>query len=77
MCRELFEEVGLTALEWRLLESKYYTYPDKTLYLHFYLVTQFSGSAQCREGQPLRRVSRSQLALYDFPEANMSIIELL
>lgn len=77
MCRELAEEVGLNALGYHLIESKFFDYGDTALHLHFYLVTQFSGQAQGREGQPIKWVSKEQLASYAFPDANKSIIEQL
>jgi 8-oxo-dGTP diphosphatase len=77
MCRELFEEVGLTALDYQLIESKFFDYGDSALDLHFYLVTQFSGEAQGKEGQPIKWVSKEQLALYEFPEANATVIKQL
>ena len=77
MCRELGEEVGLYAIDYQLLESKFFAYGDTALYLHFYLVTQFSGEAHGREGQPIKWVSKAQLALYEFPDANKTVIEQL
>ena len=77
MCRELIEEVGLTAIDYRLIESKFFDYGDTALQLHFYLVTQFSGRAQGREGQPIKWVSKTELALYEFPDANKTVIEQL
>lgn len=77
MCRELCEEVGLTALNYQLIASKNVVYADSELYLYFYLVDQFSGDAQSKEGQPIKWVSKAELALYDFPAANNSIIAQL
>jgi len=77
MRRELFEEVDLTVLEYQLLESKSFDYGDCFLYLHFYLVTDFSGEAKGKEGQAIKWVSKEQLALYEFPDANKTVIELL
>ena len=77
MCRELFEEVGLKAVDYQLIESKFFDYGDTQLYLHFYLVTQFSGEARGREGQPIKWVGKAELALYEFPDANKTVIEQL
>ena len=77
MCRELLEEVGLYATEYQLMESVFFDYVDTKLYLHFYLVTAFSGEARGCEGQPIKWISKAQLALYDFPKANKKIIEQL
>jgi 8-oxo-dGTP diphosphatase len=74
MCRELFEEVGLTAVDYQLLETKYFDYGDTALNLYFYLVTGFSGQAQGKEGQPIKWVSKAELASYEFPKANKTVI---
>ena len=77
MCRELHEDVGLIAKEYQLLQSNYFDYGDCALQLHFYLVKQFSGEANGLEGQPCKWVSKAQLSLYEFPEANKSVIAQL
>ncbi|WP_354624937.1 8-oxo-dGTP diphosphatase MutT [Psychromonas sp. MME2] len=77
MCRELKEEVGLIAQQYVLIESKLFNYSDAQLHLHFYLVTEFSGIATGREGQPIKWVSQAQLSLYEFPQANKSVIAQL
>lgn len=77
MCRELKEEVGIIALNYQLLESKFFDYGDKQLHLHFYLVDKFMGDASGIEGQEIKWMTKKELALYSFPEANRSIIELL
>ncbi|GLS89843.1 7,8-dihydro-8-oxoguanine-triphosphatase [Psychromonas marina] len=77
MCRELYEEVGLTASQYQLFEKLFFDYGDKQLNLYFYLVEDFTGEASGKEGQPLKWVSKSQLAEYAFPEANLSVIAKL
>lgn len=75
MCRELLEEVGLTATGYQLLQAKKFVYVDRLLSLHFYLITQFSGEAFGKEGQEFKWVSKAQLQAYPFPEANQSVID--
>lgn len=75
MCRELVEEVDLTATGYQLLEAKIFDYGDCLLSLHFYLVTQFFGEACAKEGQAFKWVSKAQLQAYSFPEANQSVID--
>jgi len=77
MLRELFEEVGVTATHFQLFEKLFFDYGDKQLNLHFYLIEAFTGEAFAKEGQPLRWVSKGQLADYDFPAANKQVIEKL
>ena len=77
MSRELFEEVGLTATQYHLFEKLFFDYGDKQLNLYFYLIEDFIGQACGKEGQPLQWVSKQQLANYEFPDANLSIIAKL
>ena len=77
MCRELVEEVGLIAVDYQLLETKFFDYGDAALNLHFYLVTDFTGIARGKEGQPINWVSKTELADYEFPKANQSVIDTL
>lgn len=75
--RELKEEINLevTASESWLEIS--HDYPDKAVYLHFWKVTGFEGEAKGLEGQEVRWVSVADLANYQFPEANVPVMEAL
>jgi len=77
MCRELFEEVGLVATQYNLLETLFFDYGDKQLNLHFYQIEEFTGQAVAKESQPIKWVSKGELALYDFPDANKGVIAKL
>lgn len=77
MRRELLEETGLVALEYQLLESISFDYDDLALDLYFYLVTEFSGEAQGKEDQLIKWVSKEDLLLHEFPDANKTVIEKL
>jgi len=75
LTRELEEEVGLTPTHVHHRTTVEHHYTDKTVRLHFYDVTEFSGCAQGREGQVVRWVPLSELAAYDFPAANQPIVD--
>ncbi|MFQ3175987.1 MAG: 8-oxo-dGTP diphosphatase [Psychromonas sp.] len=77
MLRELKEEVGITALDYRLLETTFFDYGDKQLNLNFFLVNQFTGEALAQEGQRMQWVSKAELLNYSFPDANAAIIKKL
>jgi len=77
MCRELKEEVGLTASEFTLFESLDFDYDDLSLTLHFFLVTGFTGEASELEGQEIKWIQPRELIDYDFPKANISVINKL
>tara|TARA_R110001583_G_scaffold67490_7_gene192903 strand:- start:10327 stop:10707 length:381 start_codon:yes stop_codon:yes gene_type:complete len=77
MIRELYEEVGLTATQYQLFEKLFFDYGDKKLNLNFYLITEFTGQASSKEGQPVKWVTKAALSDYDFPEANKNVISKL
>ncbi|ABM02993.1 8-oxo-dGTPase [Psychromonas ingrahamii 37] len=77
MLRELKEEVAITAVDYRLLESTFFDYGDKQLNLNFFLVSQFDGEALAQEGQRMEWVNKAELLTYSFPDANAAIIKKL
>ena len=54
-----------------------HSYLDKTVVLHTHLIEEFSGEPEGREQQPLQWVAVSALDKFDFPQANVAIIEAL
>jgi 8-oxo-dGTP diphosphatase len=77
LVRELLEELAIVVLAAKPLLQIDYDYPDKQVALKVWLVTDFEGDAEGREGQPLRWVAREHLHDYAFPAANLPIIEAL
>lgn len=76
--REIREEVGLEILHADYLGEIKHQYPDKSVHLLLYYVTQFSGKAACLEGQlDLKWVHTSELNPKDFPEGNQAIFPML
>lgn len=72
--RELHEELGIDVQACDFLLSHHHTYPTRHVELLFYRVTAFSGEPQGREGQPVRWVTKDTLQHYEFPPANLIII---
>ena len=72
--RELDEEIGIRVTEQVLFEHLEYDYPDKSLKFDFILVLDFVGDPYGREGQQGQWVTIKQLSNYDFPEANVPIL---
>ncbi|QIL88408.1 8-oxo-dGTP diphosphatase MutT [Microbulbifer harenosus] len=74
MTRELREEldIGVLAME-KLIEVRH-DYGDKQVFLDTWCVTEFSGEARGVEGQALAWVTASDLADYEFPDANQPIV---
>ena len=77
MLRELKEEVGLTATQYSLFDSLSFQYDEVNLNLHFYLVTAYQGEAASLEGQQIKWVTAAELNQYDFPKANLTVINKL
>ncbi|MDD9155907.1 8-oxo-dGTP diphosphatase MutT [Aliivibrio sp. S4TY2] len=74
LIRELYEEIGINSTELDLFESLNHDYSDKSLYFDFFTVTQFEDLPYGKEGQEGIWVSISDLKGYDFPEANVPVL---
>lgn len=77
LARELNEELGIEVQQSTPLIRVHHDYSDKSVLLDVWVVTQFSGSASGREGQPLRWVDPAELDASVFPQANLPIIKAL
>lgn len=77
LIRELWEEVGLTVSIAQLspLLVLEYDYPEKRVKLDVWLVDAPAGHAEGREGQQVRWVALGDLRQYQFPDANMPILQ--
>jgi 8-oxo-dGTP diphosphatase len=73
--RELQEEVGLTIHSSSQLMVIEHDYGDKCVTLDVHVVSNFSGEAHGAEGQQSAWVSIDKLDDYNFPAANIDIIE--
>jgi 8-oxo-dGTP diphosphatase len=73
--RELFEELGINTLAAKPLIKVSHDYSDKSVVLDVWVVTEFSGKAEGREGQEVRWIAPSDIDSYTFPDANLPIIE--
>lgn len=78
LIREIREEVGLEIHQCHLLGEITHQYPDKSVQLIIFQVTQFSGNASCLEGQlNMKWIEKDKLNPEDFPEANKNIFDLI
>lgn len=77
LARELFEELGVRVLEHRALVDLRHDYGDCRVRLDVHEILRYSGEPQGREGQPMRWVAAVELDGYDFPAANLPIVEAL
>jgi len=72
--RELKEELGITVISAHSLLTIKHDYPDISVQLHVYEVTEFLGSAKSHVNQPLKWVKPVELTRYTFPAANQPIV---
>ncbi len=81
LARELFEELGISDIQAEPLMHILYDYTDKKVYLDIWIIDQFSGQAQGKEGQQCEWVNLQDLlssqSQYQFPAANQPILERL
>lgn len=73
--RELDEELGIqiqSAHPWTTIT---HPYPEKTVILHIYRVTEWSGVASGREGQAIEWVAWHQVQDRPMPEADRALIK--
>ncbi|MCO1333675.1 8-oxo-dGTP diphosphatase MutT [Microbulbifer sp. OS29] len=75
LCRELLEEVAIEVQQLQPLLEVRHDYPDKTVLLDTWQVTQFSGEARGQEQQDIQWVSIAELDKFQFPDANQAIID--
>lgn len=73
--RELYEEVGLTIRQADPLIRVEHDYPAKQVLLDTWLVTDWTGEASGREGQRVAWVGGDQLPAFQFPQANLAIVQ--
>lgn len=75
--RELQEEVGIDIQAMTRLCSLQHDYPECAVRLDTYCITDYIGEPVPLEQQPMRWVAKSELADYDFPEANWPILKMI
>ncbi|WP_088329969.1 8-oxo-dGTP diphosphatase MutT [Lacimicrobium sp. SS2-24] len=75
--RELQEETGIRVTDAEPFMTIRHDYGDKVVELEVFLVRDYQGEPHGREGQTGRWVPLSVLTDYEFPQANVAIIEKL
>ena len=74
LARELHEELGIIIDNPQPLIQVRHDYPDLHVLLDVYEVSSFTGQAHGAEGQDVRWVAAHNLANYQFPAANRTIV---
>ncbi len=75
--RELFEELDIVVTSAQFICDHVHAYPDKTVFLEIWRVTNFRGEPISKENQLLRWASFSELLTMPLLEGNWPIIEKL
>lgn len=76
--REALEEIGINIHKAQKISKIQHDYINKSVILHVYMIEKYSGQARCCEDQiNLHWAEINELQNYKFPEANISIIELI
>ncbi len=77
LCRELAEELAIAVQCCEPLLTIAHDYADKSVLLDVWWISEFSGTPQGREGQPLCWVVGGELRSLTFPAANQPIIDAI
>lgn len=77
LVRELREELAIDVLASQPLIQIRHHYPDKSVLLDVYKITQFLGTPIGNEGQPIQWVDAKELSNFAFPAANRPIISAI
>ncbi|MDN3681540.1 8-oxo-dGTP diphosphatase MutT [Vibrio tapetis subsp. quintayensis] len=72
--RELFEEIGIEVTQLALFQHLQHDYSDKSLEFDFFVVTEFKHQPYGKEGQLGQWVDIHQLTDFEFPEANIPVL---
>ena len=75
--RELMEELGVTVEAAVPFMTYRHAYAERTVELHVFLVERYAGVPRGIEGQPLRWVTRAELASAGLLEADRPIVAAL
>lgn len=77
LARELQEELGITVLSSQKLFEHEHTYPDKSVHLDIWQVTEFQHEPHPNEQQELRWVTYNEMLELRLLEGNWAIIDKL
>lgn len=72
--RELTEELGASFTVGERVETIRWTYPEKTVILHFFRCRLAAGTIAPQEGQLMEWVAPGDLRRFDFPPADAALL---
>jgi len=77
LVREFEEELGLTPLKYRYWREKRHAYPELTVHLHFFHITEAAGAPQALEGHHIAWIEPTEASALPFLEADAPIVAAL
>ncbi len=77
LTRELYEELGITGLQYKHFKTIRHDYPDLSVEIEFFTVTRWQGKPDGKEGQALRWVAQDSLVLERILPADVPIVAAL
>jgi mutator protein MutT len=77
LARELSEELGAEFVVGARVETVRWSYPEKTVALHFFRCEVVGGAIVAREGQAMAWVAPADLRRYRFPPADEALLARL
>jgi 8-oxo-dGTP diphosphatase len=77
LCRELREELGITATAIAFFREKAHSYEHLSVYLHFFHVHAFTGEPKPLEGQDMEWLTPQEARTRPFLEADRDVVEEL
>lgn len=75
--RELTEEVNIQILDTSPFMQVSHEYSDRSIFLDVWLVSSFEGNVTGAEGQEIRWVTINELTSYQFPDADLPVLEAI
>jgi mutator protein MutT len=75
--RELAEELGAVFTVEEIFETVRWTYPEKTVVLHFFRCRVTAGIIAPQEGQLMEWVAPAEFRRFDFPPADAELLQRL
>jgi mutator protein MutT len=77
LVREIREELGVEISVGELLDEISYEYPEKSVYLKFFICKLLSGELQPLDCADLKWVNKNEIAGFEFPAADKQLLEKL
>jgi 8-oxo-dGTP diphosphatase len=75
--RELVEEINIEPVSATQFMQVYHRYPERNILLDTWIVDNYQGEVVAREQQALAWIDCDQISAYQFPDADLPILDAL